>query len=182
MTVLIIDTSTERGIVALGNEEGVVIAEKRLPPGYQNSDHLFPTLQELDFDPAKLKLIVCAVGPGSYTGIRVGAVVAKMLSFVHQIPLIGVGTLEGFPAPALVDAKSGGAYVLADGAWQRMPLDAALEVVGTGVVYTPSAVQLKVKAPSVQWKECYPSAEKLLKIGLARRPESSTEGNLVLAY
>lgn len=182
MTVLIIDTTTERGLVALGNFDGTIVAEKRLPAGFQNSDHLFPTIQELEIKPETLVLIICAVGPGSFTGIRVGAVVAKTLSFVNKVPLVGVCTLEGFAAPALIDAKMGGAYVLQNGQWERMPLELALEVVGAGVVHTPNASLLKIKAPSVQWEECYPSAERYLAIGLAKAAEGSTDGDLEILY
>ena len=37
-----------------------------------------------------------AVGPGSYTGIRIAATIGKMLSYALSIPLIGVSTLETF--------------------------------------------------------------------------------------
>lgn len=182
MTILVIDTSTERGLVALGSPEGHIVAEKRLPPGYQNSDHLFPTLQELGIAEKKLTLIVCSIGPGSFTGIRVGAIVAKTLSFARQIPLVGVCTLEGFESPALVDAKMGGAYVLENGKWARMPLEKALEIVGSGVVHTPNAALLQTKAPSVQWNECYPSAEKYLRLGLGKVAEATINGDLTIDY
>lgn len=182
MTVLIIDTTTERGLVALGTLEGKIITEKRLPAGFQNSDHLFPTLKELNVNPKTLVLIICAVGPGSYTGIRVGAVVAKTLSYVNKIPLVSVCTLDGFAAPALIDAKMGGAYVIDNGKWERLPLERALELVGNGEVFTPNATLLLAKAPLVQWKECYPSAEKYLKIGLERLPSGTTNGDLEIYY
>lgn len=184
MTVLIIDTSTERGLVALGNNEGQVLAEKRLPPGYQNSDYLFPTLQALQLDLRALRLIVCAVGPGSFTGIRVGATVAKTLSFSLQIPLVGVNTLQGFPSPALIDAKSGGVYVLDGETWSRMPLEEGMRCIGDGedVVHTPNATQLKLKLPKIQWVECYPSAEKFLRLGLVKKAEAKADGALSILY
>jgi tRNA threonylcarbamoyl adenosine modification protein YeaZ len=182
MTVLIIDTTTERGLIALGDMQGNVVKEKRLPPGYQNSDHLFPVLIEMKVVPKDLELIVCAAGPGSYTGIRVGAVVAKTLSFLNNISLVGVCTLRGFPEPSLIDAKAGGAYIRNGDSWVRLPLTEALEQVGTGPVFTPNASQLHVKAPNVQWKECYPSAEQLLKVGLESIEEASQKGDLVIQY
>lgn len=182
MTILIIDTSTERGIVALGTLDGKIVAEKKLPSGYQNSDHIFPALRDLGVVVEQLKGIICATGPGSYTGIRVGAVVAKTLSFAQGIPLVGVCTLEGFPEPALIDAKTGGAYVLKEKKWVRTPLDEALNIVGEGKVYTPSATQLKVKAPANEWVECYPSSEVLLALGLKKMADSSSKGDLEIHY
>ncbi len=43
---------------------------------------------------ADLKAIGVAIGPGSYTGLRVGLGVAKGLALAHQTPLIGVPTLD----------------------------------------------------------------------------------------
>lgn len=182
MTVLIIDTTTERGLIALGDRHGNIVMEKRFPPGHQNSDHLFTLLIEMKVVPKLLTLIVCAVGPGSYTGIRVGAVVAKTLSFLNNIPLVGVCTLNGFPKPALIDAKMGGAYIAKGDSWEKMSLENALEVVGRGVVYTPNATQLTLKVPDVQWKECYPSAEQLLRYGLYSIDGASTCGDLLIQY
>lgn len=182
MTVLIIDTTTERGIIALGTMSGEIIAEKKLPAGFQNSDHLFPAMQELGVKATDLLLIICATGPGSYTGIRVGAVVAKTLSFTHKIPLVGVCTLEGFPQPALIDAKMGGAYILHDGKWTRQPLEDAVRLLSNDIVYTPNAALLVNKAPMVQWHECYPSAERYLQKGLILLPNATTNGELQIDY
>lgn len=43
---------------------------------------------------ADLKAIAVAIGPGSYTSLRVGLSLAKGMSLAHQIPLIGVPTLD----------------------------------------------------------------------------------------
>jgi len=143
---------------------------------------LFPALKELGIKATALCLIICATGPGSYTGIRVGAVVAKTLSFIHKIPLVGVCTLEGFSEPALIDAKMGGAYILHAGKWARQPLEDALRWIGDNVIYTPNATLLVTKAPLVQWQECYPSAERYLRKGLERLSNATTNGDLQIDY
>ncbi len=72
----------------------------------------------LDLKPSALKCIAVAQGPGSYTGIRVGAAAAKGLSFPFALPFIPFCTLEGFvsdsdgPFLSIIDARIGGAYVL----------------------------------------------------------------------
>ncbi len=121
MVALLIDTATERGIVALFDREKLLLSYE-LPIGLQNSLTLMPTvqkaLQEAGLTFQELSLLVAGVGPGSYTGIRVGAVVVKTLSFALQKPLVGVSTLSGLiPAQdgrfaALMDAKIGGIYLL----------------------------------------------------------------------
>lgn len=54
-------------------------------------DDLF---KRIDGDISDLKGIAIAIGPGSYTGLRVGLGVAKGLSLAYQIPLIGIDTLD----------------------------------------------------------------------------------------
>lgn len=119
--ILLIDTSTERGIVAIANQADLVFYCE-LPFGYQNSTHLFPTIEEglkaVGLMVSDLSLIVVGVGPGSYTGIRVGAIAAKTLAYASHLPLIGLCSLEGFipkeegPFVAMIDAKISGVYLL----------------------------------------------------------------------
>jgi tRNA threonylcarbamoyladenosine biosynthesis protein TsaB len=119
MLHLFIDTSTERAILGLAHN-GELIEEVLLPQGLKNSKLLFPALLEL-FDRQKItakdiSLISCGVGPGSYTGIRVGAATAQSMAYALRLPLIGISSLEAF-APqedgvfaVLLDAKISGVY------------------------------------------------------------------------
>lgn len=118
---LLIDTASERGMWAL-LQEGKVIHQVDLPLGYQNSRYLVSSLndhfQKLNLTPRNLSYISVGNGPGSYTGIRVGVIVAKTIAFACKIPTIGVCSLLGYvPSQdgsfaALLDAKIGGFYVL----------------------------------------------------------------------
>jgi tRNA threonylcarbamoyladenosine biosynthesis protein TsaB len=121
MPYLLIETSTERGVVALF-EGTTLLIEKILPFGYNQSQHLMTELQACfsacQMQPKQLDYIGIGVGPGSYTGIRIGVAVAKGIAYACQIPLVGFSSLEGFipnqaaSFAALIDAKIGGAYVL----------------------------------------------------------------------
>lgn len=67
-------------------------------PAVKQSDALIPGLTKL-LGRAKVKrnalsLIACDVGPGSFTGVRVGLAVARTLAHALDIPLIGVCSLE----------------------------------------------------------------------------------------
>ena len=102
MISLLIETSTERSLIALFRDlDPLDIRE--LPFGLQNSKHLLPEIKSLferaGLKPADLDLIVAGIGPGSYTGIRVGAMTAKAMAFALNIPVIGISSLEGFIAP-----------------------------------------------------------------------------------
>lgn len=116
---LLIDTATEEGIVALF-EEGKLIQNLSIEMGFQTKAGIMPLLDQLfkNRETKELSYIAVGIGPGSYTGLRVGAIVAKTLAWVKQIPLVSVSTLLGFaletkePFAALLDAKMGGVYML----------------------------------------------------------------------
>jgi tRNA threonylcarbamoyladenosine biosynthesis protein TsaB len=117
--VLIIETSTERGVIAYCDGDAVVYA-KELPFGLHQSKYVMPAVEEacrfID-DPSGLNAIAVGVGPGSYTGIRIGVAVAQGLAYSWKVPLLGLSSLIGFvpmeqtgPFVALVDARIGGVY------------------------------------------------------------------------
>lgn len=170
MLTLLIETSTERGVVAILKDRQIV-AHVELPFGYSNSTYLIPTidkqLKEHHLAIKDFGLIVTGVGPGSYTGIRVGATVAKTFAYACKIPLVGVCSLEGFcpcdegPFAALIDAKMGGAYVL-KGVHEQghctytsepkaCPLE-ELQLDSVKTIVTPSGATLKEKLPNGPWK------------------------------
>ena len=113
MLTLIIETSTEKGCLILA-EGGVPIASKTLPSGAALSKCLALEVQNL-LNGRIPERIAVGTGPGSYTGIRVGAALAKALAYGWKIPLIGFCSLKAFgPLPVLVDARMGGFYALLD--------------------------------------------------------------------
>ncbi len=207
---LVLDTSTERGMLAL-IQNGSVLFHSKLPFGLQNSQFLLPELQrgflETGLDMRQLTFIGVGIGPGSYTGIRVAATVAKTLAFACHLPLIGVCTLETFVPEqdtafaAIIDAKVGGVY-LQKGACTRgvisyhsapqvLPLAEAVDLLcDVPVLITPNAVQLKAKlgamAPAAtwQWQECYPSPLHLAALAQAKFKSGAydKEGALDLLY
>jgi tRNA threonylcarbamoyladenosine biosynthesis protein TsaB len=122
MSTLIIDTSTDRGIVVFAEGETVLLAQE-LPFGHRSSTYLMPSIKE-GFDKLKLKVgdlssVAVGVGPGSYTGIRVGVAVAKAIAFAKNLPLIGFSGLHALAVEpktlALLDAKISGFYFAKDG-------------------------------------------------------------------
>ncbi|MCP4356568.1 MAG: tRNA (adenosine(37)-N6)-threonylcarbamoyltransferase complex dimerization subunit type 1 TsaB [Chloroflexi bacterium] len=51
-------------------------------------------LQRASLTPADLTAVAIAIGPGSYTGLRVGLAVAKGMALANHTPLVGVSTLD----------------------------------------------------------------------------------------
>jgi tRNA threonylcarbamoyl adenosine modification protein YeaZ len=121
MHALLIDTATEKGVVAILKKD-VVLYHVEFPYGFNHSQHLMPAIAEsfdaVGLQPRQLDYIALGVGPGSYTGIRVAASAAKTFAFSCQIPLVGICSLEGFVPQressfaALIDAKMSGVYAL----------------------------------------------------------------------
>lgn len=116
MKALILETSTQKNFLLLA-DDGKLIKGKLLPGGSELSRTLGSETKAL-LGKEKPDWICVGQGPGSYTGTRVGAALAKGLSFGWQIPLYGFCSLLAFAPPeegtfaVLLDAKMGGIYVL----------------------------------------------------------------------
>ncbi len=114
MLTLIIETSGEKGGLILA-KQGQCIASRTLLGGPELSQSLAQEVKDL-LAGASPKLIAVGIGPGSYTGIRVGAALAKALAYGWKIPCLGFCSLRAFGLPPiLVDARGGGIYALLEG-------------------------------------------------------------------
>lgn len=95
--ILAIDTATRWAGLAL-HDGTAVIAEYGWRCINTHTIELAPAidnmLQRTSLSPADLSAITVAIGPGSYTGLRVGLALAKGLALANGIPLIGVPTLD----------------------------------------------------------------------------------------
>ncbi|MFA5063035.1 MAG: tRNA (adenosine(37)-N6)-threonylcarbamoyltransferase complex dimerization subunit type 1 TsaB [Candidatus Omnitrophota bacterium] len=96
MKILAIDTSTR--FLSLGIYDDTKIYEYNLEVGSKLSSLLAviirKVLRALDLEAAELDYFACGLGPGSFTGLRVGLSMMKGLSWSLGKPLIGVPTLD----------------------------------------------------------------------------------------
>ena len=101
MMLLAIDTSTNDTGVAL--YDGRVLAECAWRSERRHAEQVLPLidllLRNLDATPADLTAVAVALGPGSWSGLRVGMSLAKSLALARQLPLIGVPTLDVLAFP-----------------------------------------------------------------------------------
>lgn len=121
MNILSIDTSTMMSSTAL-MEDGIILADFNLNQEKTHSESLVPMIEYmlhgLGMTPADVDVFAVSVGPGSFTGIRIGMTVAKTMAQVFQKPIYGVSTLQalacGLPDRGLLipllDARGGRVY------------------------------------------------------------------------
>lgn len=96
--ILAIDSSSIVASVALVNKE-TVIAEYTINLKKTHSQTLLPMIDEIfkmtGIEKKELKAVAVTSGPGSFTGLRIGAATAKGMALALGIPIIDVPTLEG---------------------------------------------------------------------------------------
>ena len=96
--ILAIDTSGTNALVALGDADGTLLAERRWIAGYRHGEELLTRIDETLVTTGvaltDLSGIVVGTGPGAFTGLRVGLATAKGLSHGLATPIAGVATSE----------------------------------------------------------------------------------------
>lgn len=109
MRVLAIETSASQASVALLERGQVVVTRAHARPK-QSAERLLPLIAELlseaGWPRTSVARIGVAVGPGSFTGLRVGIACAQGLSLGLDVPLVGVSSLAAM-ARAVPDAIAG---------------------------------------------------------------------------
>ncbi len=122
MITLAIDTATKTaGVALLGDER--ILAEYFFDLPVNHSETVLPAVQRglelAGMGIADVGLIALTVGPGSFTGLRIGASTVKGLALATGTPAVGVSTLEALAYNAvgfhgvicpLLDARKGEVY------------------------------------------------------------------------
>lgn len=106
--LLCIETSTEICSVALAHG-AECIALKECNTNNSHAKNMIPfveeVLQQAAIQKKQLNAIVVGIGPGSYTGLRIGVSTAKGLAYSLDIPVIAISTLESFAEPYMTLAE-----------------------------------------------------------------------------
>lgn len=119
MLILGIETATEQVSVAIGGHEGV-LGLFEVCRGRRHAETLVPAIQFLctqaNIDLDEIGLIAVDVGPGLFTGMRVGLATGKALAQALRLPMIGMSSLDLLAFPlrhgdrtiaAVIDARKG---------------------------------------------------------------------------
>jgi tRNA threonylcarbamoyladenosine biosynthesis protein TsaB len=118
--LLALDTSTQWAGVALYDGEKGLVAERNWRSGRQHTVELMPEVARLlelaGASATDLQAVGVALGPGSFTGLRVALAAAKGLALARGLPIVGAGTLDvvayphqdrAWPVVAVVEAGRG---------------------------------------------------------------------------
>ena len=119
MLILGIETATEQVSVAIGGHEGV-LGVFEVTRGRRHAETLVPAIdflcRQADIGVEEFGAIAVDVGPGLFTGMRVGIATAKAMSQALRIPMIGISSLDLLAFPlrhsdrliaSVIDARRG---------------------------------------------------------------------------
>ena len=119
MLTLGIETATQQVSVAIGGHEGV-LAVFELSRGRRHAETLTPAIEfvcrQADIEICEFGVIAVDIGPGLFTGMRVGLAAGKAIAHALRVPMIGISSLDllAFPlryadrtVAAVIDARKG---------------------------------------------------------------------------
>lgn len=111
MRTLCFDTSTKAFSIALFRDEELVNETRSLSDGFVHAERLHGGISELmsevGWDASDLDLIGVGIGPGSYTGLRIGSSAAKGMAHALGVPLVGLDTHSIMAEQAMTQGAEG---------------------------------------------------------------------------
>jgi tRNA threonylcarbamoyladenosine biosynthesis protein TsaB len=112
MRILAIDTSCGAASVAVvegGRAGPLAVISRPMARGHADTLPLMveEAMRGVEGGFPSLARIAVAIGPGSFTGIRVGLAMARAMGLALGIPVVGVSTLAAFAAPLLSEPRTG---------------------------------------------------------------------------
>jgi tRNA threonylcarbamoyladenosine biosynthesis protein TsaB len=155
MVVVGLDTATPATAAAVLLADGRAVERRHDPAPGERPGHAPRLLELLEAALAEAAVgwgdvgrLAVGVGPGGFTGLRIGIATARALAQARGIPLVGVGSLEALaagapahdgPVVAVLDARRGEAFMAAYGDGRELAAPAALapDVLATRVAEMP---------------------------------------------
>src|SRR6202789_4223445 len=112
MRILAIDTSCGAASVAVvesGRTGPLAVISRPMARGHAEALPLMveEAMRGIEDGFPSIARIAVAIGPGSFTGIRVGLAMARAMAVALAIPVVGVSTLTAFAAPLLSEPRTG---------------------------------------------------------------------------
>ena len=200
MLILGISTSTQQVGCAIGGHEGV-LASAHSARGKRHAENLAPAIdfarRQARIELSEISVVAVDLGPGLYTGLRVGIAAAKAAAHALRVPMIGISSLDLLAWPlrhtdrelvAVIDARRGevfhARYRPTPGGLQRLTepevtepddLRADLEavdgdylLVGDGVLRYADHFEDLIGAETAEQFLAFPNAASLVQLAHAR--------------
>ena len=177
--ILAIDTSTAACTAALFDEAGACVARRDERIGRGHSERLVPMIAEMLGGRSAGRILV-GVGPGSFTGIRVGIAAAQGLAIgwdcevrgLSSLALLAAGSAAAGHVAAAVDGGHGELFVqqFEGGSFEpaselfNLPPGEAAAAIDAGLVVGPGARLLVEARGSGEALEAFPSASDALRL------------------
>ncbi len=149
MLILAFDTSSKTASVAVLNDH-IILYEVMINAGLNHSEVLLPAIEQACIQTrtriAEIDLFACTIGPGSFTGLRIGASTLKGFMLATGKPAVGVSSLAAIALNAeksskkicsLMDAGRGQVYM----AYFEVKEDRLLEQIGPEQIVNPSKIE-----------------------------------------
>ncbi len=156
--LLSFDTATSHLSVVLSEDAEPLAWREDASPQLSHAERLNVFIDEVMAEAGiglkELDAVAVGIGPGSYTGLRIGLSAAKGLCFALDKPLLGMGTLEILLAQMLVESKGAEANAL------YMPMVDARRLEVYTRTYTAEGQPLDATAPLIldaAWCEARPT-------------------------
>jgi len=203
MKILYIETSSKNCSVAISDNENLLCVCEEVSENYKQSESLHSfvewALEGAGISIKEIEAVSLGKGPGSYTGLRIGASSAKGFCYGLKVPLVAINSMESMIEPflgqnydyivPLIDARrmevytaiydgetgeevvSTEAKVLDEHSFEELK-DKKILFVGDGAAKTKEIIQL----PNAEYNEkIYPSAQYLVKNTLKKIEEKDFE-------
>lgn len=103
LVILALDTSSAMTSVAVIDGDGAVVADHAHEDARRHAEVIGPILGAViaSIDRRQVSTIACGVGPGPYTGLRVGIASAIAIGAAWEVPVVGLCSLDALAAQAL---------------------------------------------------------------------------------
>jgi tRNA threonylcarbamoyladenosine biosynthesis protein TsaB len=149
MLTLAFDTSSKTAAVAI-LRDGVIAYDAVINVGLNHSEVLLPAIEQAcsqtKIKISEIDLFACTMGPGSFTGLRIGASTLKGFLLATQKPAVGVSSLAAIALNvgcrskviySVMDAGRGQVYI----AYFRYNKKGLLEQIGTDQIVNPAEIE-----------------------------------------
>lgn len=195
MNTLAFDTATNACVVAIQRADGELLESRppaqRLTERPAHTTELLPAIVELaaraSLELGEFDRVVVGVGPGAFTGLRIGLATARAIATANGSGLIGVSSLaalESSAATAVIDARRKEFYFRIDGVDQLAGPGATIaaisrtggRAVGDGALVLRDAFeQAGVEVPPIEDPNHVVSAARLIELASTSEPRQPDE-------